>query len=458
MKNFKITKGLDIPLSGIPVQSAPEMREVEHHALLGGDYPGLKPRLSVKEGDKVKRGTPLFRHKDDPAINYGSPVAGTVVAINRGHRRSLVSVVVAKDDKNSQEKFEGIKNIKPSSVSADKLAKILQESGLWIAFRNRPFNKVPHSSQRPDTIFINTMAVDYHSPDPELFLEHHNEEFNKGVLALAALAKRQVFICCAPTSSLAKSEYKSKNVTTATFSGKFPASLSGTHMHFLYPASRQATNFCINYQDVSALGGLLTKGELFNHRMLGLSGPAVNNPRLIISMLGAGIKEIVAEGDDIHDGDNRLISGSVLTGTALKGEEDSFLGRYDLQITALDRGTKREFMGWISPGLNKFSQQRIYLSSLLKPKLFPLSSTTNGSERAMVPMSTYEKIIPHNMLATQLLRSLLVGDIEQAERLGCLELAEEDLALCSFVCPGKYEYGEALRRNLTRIEKENWDA
>ena len=195
-------------------------------------------------------------------------------------------------------------------------------------------------------------------------------------------------------------------------------------------------------------------------RLFGFGGPVVNKPRLVISSVGANINELV-KGElkkELNGDNNRIIAGGIMNGRACTDEEDSFCGRYHLQFSALDQGNQREFMGWLSWGLNKFSNQAIYVSSLSPNKLFNLNSSTNGSERAMVPMSTYEKVMPMNFLPTQLLRSLLVSDIEAAERLGCLELDEEDLALCSFVCSGKYEYGEALRHNLARIEKENWDS
>ena len=464
-KEINIKKGLDIPMSGMPVQSSPEVKETEQVALLGGDYHGLKPAMAVEVGDQVKKGSVLFAAKQNEGVVYTSPASGKVIAINRGARRKLVSVVVAVDGKDTQEKFSSFSTQQLAKIKAADIAKQLQLSGLWCALRTRPFSKIPATSSQADAIFINVMAEDKHSADPQLFLQEHTNDFIQGVKILAALTKEKgrIFVCHAPHIQLPNlPQQNNASITTATFSGKYPASLSGTHMHFLYPAGRGVTNWWINYQDTAAIGRLFLTGELMNQRMISIAGPGISNPRPLITSLGANVDELTA--GELQGSNNRLISGSVLNGAIAggAGEHDAdvgseFLGRYHLQLTALNRGDTREFMGWISPGLNKFSVQNIYVSKLLRSKLFNFTSTTNGSERAMVPMGTYEKIMPHNMLPTQLLRSLLVEDIEMAERLGCLELDEEDLALCSFVCPGKYEYGEALRENLTRIEKENWD-
>lgn len=452
--HIEIAKGLDIPIDGQPDQNIIVNEDVEFNALLGSDYNGLKPKLAIQEGDQVAKGSPLFVSKVDESVVYTAPVSGKVAAINRGHRRALVSVVIAADGKNSQVSFKSPKK-SLSEITATEVAGGLQESGLWTALRTRPFSKVPLSSVRPDAIFINAMANDSYAANPEIFLKEHLESFIDGVRALARLATKQLFICCHPASQLLEANYSEKNITVASFSGKYPASLSGTHMHFLYPAGRMANNFWINYQDVIAIGRFFSNGEIMQQRLFGLGGPVATKPQLIKSSLGANIRELTQ--GKLNGTNNRLIAGGIMNGRACTDESDSFIGRYHLQLAALDQGNKREFMGWLSWGLNKFSNQAIYLSSINPKKLFNLNTSTNGSDRAMVPMSTYEKVMPMNILSTQLLRSLLVGDIEMAERLGCLELDEEDLSLCSFVCSGKYEYGTALRHNLSKIEKENWD-
>jgi Na+-transporting NADH:ubiquinone oxidoreductase subunit A len=235
------------------------------------------------------------------------------------------------------------------------------------------------------------------------------------------------------------------------FSGVHPAGNAGTHIHFLDPANDSKQVWSISYQDIIAIGKLFTTGELSVERIFSIAGPMVKNPRLVKSRLGANITDLLA--GELKSGGNRCISGSVFGGRTARNTVD-YVGRYAQQVSVLEETTEREFMGWLSPGANKFSVMNIYISKLFSGKLFNFTTTTNGSDRAMVPIGTYEKIMPLDILPTQLLRALIVGDTEQAQLLGCLELDEEDLALCTFVCPGKYEYGPILRDNLTRIEKE----
>jgi Na+-transporting NADH:ubiquinone oxidoreductase subunit A len=208
----------------------------------------------------------------------------------------------------------------------------------------------------------------------------------------------------------------------------------------------------INYQDVIDIARLFETGELPVDRVVAIGGPKATKPRLVRTRIGASLPELL-EGEVATDCEVRTISGSVFGGRRADGP-CAYLGRFANQISLLEEGNKREFMGWLSPGTNKFSVLNIYLSKLAKGKLFNFTTTTNGSERAMVPVGAYEKVMPLDILPTQLLRSLIVGDIEVAQLLGALELDEEDLALCTFVCPGKYEYGPILRENLTRIEIE----
>jgi Na+-transporting NADH:ubiquinone oxidoreductase subunit A len=207
----------------------------------------------------------------------------------------------------------------------------------------------------------------------------------------------------------------------------------------------------IGYQDVIAIGRLFLDGRLYTDRVIALAGPQVEQPRLLRTRVGADLQALCA--GQIKNGDNRVISGSVLGGRAVQGAT-AYLGRYHNQVSVLLEGRQREFMGWISPGFNKHSNLGIYFTSIFGTKPLAMTTNTNGSERAMVPVGSYEKVVPMDMLPTQLLRALIVGDTEMAQALGCLELEEEDLALCSYVCPGKYEYGPILRETLTRIEKE----
>ena len=269
---------------------------------------------------------------------------------------------------------------------------------------------------------------------------------------LALLPENQLFLCLDPRdeAELAGQSYRD-NVITEQFAGPHPAGLVGTHMHYLRPAGVGNEVWHVGYQDVIAIGKLFTTGQLSYERVISFAGPQVAEPRLLRTRLGANLDELIL--GELASGESRIVSGSVLSGRKASGHE-AYLGRYDSQVTAIREGRERPLLGYLSPGVERHSVMGIYVSSLTKGKLFPFSTSTQGSERAMVPIGAYEKIMPLDILPTQLLRSLIVGDLESALNLGALELDEEDLALCTYVCPGKYEYGPILRDNLTRIEKE----
>ena len=244
-------------------------------------------------------------------------------------------------------------------------------------------------------------------------------------------------------------------VRAEEFSGPHPAGLPGTHIHHLDPVSLNKTVWYVNYQDVIAIGKLFDTGRLSVERIIALAGPVVNKPRLLRTRVGASVDDIVKE--QICEVDRRVISGSVISGRTASGPF-AYLGRFHDQVCAIAEGRHREFMGWQMPGFNKFSVKRTYASSIFallgQQKKFNMTTDTGGSKRAMVPVGSFEQVMPLDILPTFLLRALLTTDTDQAQALGCLELSEDDLALCTYVCPGKSEYGPMLRRCLDIIEKE----
>lgn len=443
-----IKKGLDLPISGSPEQKISDTKLVSKVAIVGFDYPGMKPTMFVQVGDSVKKGQVLFEDKKTEGVKYTSPTCGKVLEINRGEKRVFQSIVIEVSEGETVQ-FEKFEAATLPNLNRDQIAHNLVESGMWTSFRTRPYSKVPAIDSKPNSIFVTAMDTNPLSADPEVIIQSSSEAFNNGLTLIEKLTDGKVFVCAKENTSL--NVNASSRVVVETFSGPHPAGNAGTHIHFLDPVSDSKQVWTIGYQDVIAVGQLFTSGELFSDRIISLAGPAVKAPRLIKTCLGASLSELTQ--DEYTGNSVRVISGSVLGGRASRGPV-SYLGRYANQISVLEEPKEREFMGWLSPGANKFSVMNIYLSKLFSGKLFNFTTTTNGSERAMVPIGAYEKIMPLDILPTQLLRSLIVGDTEQAQLLGCLELDEEDLALCTFVCPGKYEYGPILRDNLTRIEKE----
>ena len=443
-----IRRGLDLPINGKPEQVISESPAVNSVAIVGPDYNGMKPTMAVKEGDPVKLGQLLFTDKKTEGVRYTAPASGVVSAINRGARRVLESVVidVKGDDK---ELFDKYSANDLANIDRQKVVDNLVQSGAWTSFRTRPFSKVPAIDTTPASIFVTAMDTNPLAVDPNVVMATEQLAFNDGVIVLTRLTEGKVFVCKGDNADFSSPENAS--VVTETFAGAHPAGNAGTHIHHLDPVNVNKVVWTIGYQDVIAIGHLFLSGELYTRRVISLAGPRVNNPRLLATRIGASLDALTA--GSIIGSNNRVISGSVFGGRTANASL-AFLGRYHHQITVLEEGDERLFMHYLRAGFDGFSTLGIYISSLIKGKTFNFTTTTNGSERAMVPIGAYENVMPLDILPTQLLRSLIVGDTEMAQKLGGLELDEEDLALCTYVCPGKYEYGPILRDNLTRIETE----
>lgn len=444
---IRIKRGLDLPITGAPEQRIEAARPVRSVAVIGFDYHGMKPTMSVQVGDRVKLGQVLFSDKKTPGVHFTAPGAGVVSAIHRGEQRVLQSVVIDLDGDDAVE-FASYSDAQLETLSPGQVRENLQQSGLWTALRTRPFSKVPAVDSTPASIFVT--AIDTHplAADPAVVIAESAEDFARGLRVLARLAK--VFVCTAADAKI--SAVGIANVQVEQFAGPHPAGLAGTHIHFLDPVDAHKTVWTIGYQDVIAVGKLFVSGRLAVERVIALGGPMVDKPRLLRSRLGASLDELTA--GELKTGKQvRVISGSVFGGRTSRGA-CAWLGRYHQQVSCLEEGTEREFLHYLRPGVDKHSVLNLYVSKLMSGKLFNFTTSTNGSPRAMVPVGNYEEVMPLDILPTQLLRYLIVGDTEMAQKLGCLELDEEDLALCSYVCAGKYEYGPILRDNLTRIEKE----
>ncbi|MCW8194061.1 Na(+)-translocating NADH-quinone reductase subunit A [Proteobacteria bacterium 005FR1] len=446
---IEIRRGLDLPITGKPEQTIVAGPPIRSVAVIGSDYHGMKPTMAVKPGDKVKLGQELFSDKKTPGVIYTSPASGTVAAVHRGARRVLQSVVIDIDG-DEAETFASYSAAELSSLDRAKVQDNLIKSGQWAALRTRPYSKVPLPDSVPHSIFVTATDTQPLAADPGVIIAEAIDDFNNGLAVLSRLTDGKVFVCTAAGAQL---DIKGPaSVEVHQFGGVHPAGNAGTHIHFLDNVGMgQKTVWSIGYQDVIAVGRLFTTGRLSVERVVALGGPQVEKPQLLRTRLGANVEELTA--GLLKAGENRVVSGSVFGGRNASGPF-AYLGRYHTQVSVLVEGRERPFLHYLGLGSNRFSVLPIYLSKFLKSKRFNFTTSTNGSERAMVPVGSYERVMPLDILPTQLLRSLIVGDTETAQQLGCLELDEEDLALCTFVCPGKYEYGPILRENLSKIERE----
>lgn len=445
---FRIRKGLDLPISGVPEQHVTTGASIHHVAIVGDDYVGMRPAMLVQEGDRVIKGQALFEDKKNPGVMFTAPASGTVVAIHRGERRVLQSVVIQIEGDEKRE-FARFDAADLATLSHDAVQTQLLESGLWTALRTRPYSKTPVPGTVPAAIFVTAIDTNPLSADPQPLILAERKAFDAGLTVLTRLTPGKVHVCQASGGKLGG--HPQGQVAFNEFAGPHPAGLVGTHIHFLGPVSLTKQVWHLNYQDVIAIGKLFTTGELCAERIIAIGGPQATQPRLVRTLLGADLTALLA--GETKEGENRIISGSVLSGRHATGPM-AWLGRFHLQVSVVLEGREKELFGWVLPGAEKYSVTRTTLGHFLRRKLFNFSTSTNGGERAMVPIGNYERVMPLDILPTVLLRDLLAGDTDGAQALGCLELDEEDLALCTYVCPGKYEYGPVLREVLTRIEQE----
>ena len=447
--NFSIKKGLSLPIAGSPAQIISDANTVKSVAVLGNDFVGMKPTMLVEEGQSVKLGQILFADKKIPGVNITSPGTGTVKAINRGAKRVLQSIVIelCGDDEVTFQAYESKKLL---ALGRDEVKKNLLDSGLWTAIRTRPYSKSPSPESSPHSIFVTAMDTNPLAADADVVIQQYAADYSNGLTVLSKLTDGKVYVCQSEDS--AAQSNTPDNLEAHTFSGPHPAGLASTHIHFLDPVNAHKTVWQINYQDVIAIGKLFTTGRLWVERLISLAGPLVNEPRIVRTRIGANIEDLVR--GEVQNVQSRVISGSVLHGHTATNWA-GYLGRFHNQVSVIAESTKRELFGWLRPvGKNKFSAMNVYTPRILGKALLSLTTSQNGSPRAMVPVGVFEKVMPLDILPTQLLRALVTSDTMTAQALGCLELDEEDLALCSFVCSGKFDYGPMLRLNLTQIEKE----
>jgi Na+-transporting NADH:ubiquinone oxidoreductase subunit A len=438
---IKLKRGLDLTLPGAPEQVIGPCPELSRVAVLGADYPDLRPALAVSEGERVRLGQALFTDRRHPEIRYTAPAAGRVLAINRGARRRLSSLVIEVDGEEA-EAYPAHEPARLASLAPETVRDALLRSGLWTSFRSRPYNSIPPPDRRPGALFVNAMDTNPLAADPSVILAEHSEDFRHGVTAVSRLATGITYVCKSPATPLELPA--ADGLVIADFEGPHPAGLAGTHMHYLRARSGETERWHVGYQDVIAIGRLVATGRLWRSRIVAVGGPGVRNPRLLRAPAGASLAELVA--GQLAAG-CRLISGSVLSGRKATPPHD-YLGRYHQQVTVVPEYYARSRSVQVrSPLLSALIRKR---ADIIAPQP---TTAVNGWPAGMLPVEDFERVWPLRTPPLPLLRALLVRDTETAVALGCLDLDEEDLALCSFVCPAKHDYGGALRATLREYER-----
>lgn len=446
----KVKKGLNIPILGSPkqkVDSSPSSK-INSVGLIGKNYRGMKPTLMVEEGDVVKIGQKLFEDKKNPGVFYTASASGKVKSINRGEKRSFLSLIIEVDGKDDvfYSKIES-----PNNLNTEKIKEILLDTGLWTYIRVRPFAKVANPNDNPHSIFVNVMDTQPLAPNPEIIINLHQNEFQVGLQILSKLTEGKVNLCKHPSANIPHGE--SGKVINHFFDGSHPAGLVGYHIHCIDPVINiNKKVWYLGYQDVIAIGQLFSTGNFPTHRYVSLAGPQVENPRILKTRIGANLFDLTK--GELKEAENRIISGSVLSGNQAD-DLVGFLGLYDNIVSVVAEDRKRVFHGFLAPGFDKFSVKNTFVSKIFPLKKFAFGTSLNGSRRDVVPIGSYEQVMPYDMISTFLVRALLSKDLELAEKLGALELDDEDVSLCTFVCPGKNDIGKALVEVLELIDKEN---
>lgn len=445
MKIIHLKKGLDIPISGAPKGGIRKGNKVGQVALVADDYIGMKPTMLVKEGDRVALGEVLFSDKKNDGILFTSPGCGIVSSINRGAKRKFESIVIRLDGD------EAIEFCTPEvgleSYTQEKIREILIKSGLWTTLRTRPYGKNPAVDSTPSSLFVTAADSAPLAADPQLIIEKSPESYQLGLKVLRKMLLCPINYCTGADSLLACENVD--GLDYFSFKGPHPSGLSSTHIHFIDPVSEDKTVWHIGYQDVIAIGFLFTHGQLATERIVSLCGAGTIDPSLVETRIGANLAELCRRELSLED--SRFISGSVLSGREATGVT-GFLGRFHNQISIIYDSSGRSLFNWLLPGKRRFSLRPVFSSAYVKGLKLPMNTALWGGQRAIYPLGTYDEVMPLDIIATSLLKSISKGDTEKSAALGCLELIEEDLGLCGFVCPGKNEFGPVLREVLTAIE------
>ncbi|MGM0666231.1 MAG: Na(+)-translocating NADH-quinone reductase subunit A [Bacteroidota bacterium] len=445
-KQIKLRKGLNIRMKGKADKILIPEERPGRFAVKPVDFPGMVPKMTVKPGAEVKAGTTLFFDKKNEKVKYASPVSGVVLDVVRGERRRILEVII----ETKGDTYEDFGKGDPDKMDAEEIKKKLLDSGLWPAVRQRPYHIVADPEENPRSIFISGFDSAPLAADYDYIIDHMPKEFYlTGIKVLRKLTEGNVYLSLSSntTSDLLKN---TPGVEINYFSGPHPAGNIGVQIHHIAPVNKGETVWYVNLQDIVSIGRLFEEGRYAPDKIVALAGSEVEKPRYYRIRSGASISPIVK--GNITSFNVRYISGNVLTGQKI--QSDGFIGYYDSIVSVIPEGDYYEFFGWITPGLNKFSLSRTFLTWMMPGKKYRLDTNMHGGERAFVVTGEYEKVLPMDIYPMQLLKSILVEDIDRMEQLGIYEVADEDFALCEFICPSKVEIQSIIRKGLDLMVKE----
>ena len=459
-KVIKIRKGLNIRLNGKAEKILVKAEPSDRYAVKPIDFPGLTPKMLVKEGATVKAGTALFMDKNRPHTMFGSPVSGTVEAIVRGEKRRILEVVVKSDGQFIAEDFS---KSKPITLTREAIIEYMLACCVWPFIRQRPYAIIANPKNTPKAIFISCFDSAPLAPDYDYIFQDIDPDFQTGIDTLAKLTSGKVYLCVHTDYPPADNFSKAKNVEIREFSGPHPAGNPGVQIHHIDPVNRGEAVWYVNPQDVTVIGRLMNKAEYDVSKTIVLCGSEINKPRYFKVKGGCRMTSFdeFVNNNSVETHCNaapqnamspRYISGNVLTGTHVAA--DGYLGFYNNQVTVIPEGDYYELLGWAMPGFGKYSAGRTFFSWLRTNKEYNLDTNTHGGHRSLVMTGQYERVFPMDIYPEHLVKAILAGEIEKMEQLGIYEVAEEDFALCEFACTSKTEVQSIIRDGINMMIKE----
>ncbi len=444
---IRLRKGLNIRLAGKAEKILLPEVSVTRFGVRFADFPGLAARLDVQEGSPVKAGTVLFHDKAFPEIKYVSPVSGVVREIVRGEKRVLTEVVIEQDG--SAKIDFGAAD--PLKLTREEVRSRLLNSGLWPVLRQRPYHIVARPDAVPKAVFISAFDTAPLAPDIDFVMANtHGNHLQTGINVLSRLTDGKIHISQEAGGTRVSELKNLQNVEFHSFTGPHPAGNVGIQIHHIDPVAKGEVVWTVDIQDVVALGRLFDTGFHDRERIIALAGVGVIHRKYHRIKPGASVSGILKS--NLQQGNNRVISGNALTGKRIT-PEGSF-GFYDNMVTVLPEGDRSEFFGWATPGLNKFSYWRVFLSKLVPGREYNIDTNFHGGHRAFVVTGHYENVLPMDIYPVHLVKAILAGDVELMENLGIYEVAEEDFALCEYIDPSKTEIQEIIRSGINLMIKE----
>jgi Na+-transporting NADH:ubiquinone oxidoreductase subunit A len=448
MAEFKLKKGFDIKVAGKAELQITDLGAPKKVALQPIDFRGYKPKLEVEVGAVVKKGTPLFHVKSNKAVKFVSPVSGKVTEINRGERRAITEVVVENDSKNDAEKFETYS----VSTTKEQIVETMLKGGMWPLVRQRPFSKIANPADSPRDIFISGMDTAPLAADVKFIMQGLEKEFQQGITILSKLTEGKIYLSTDGNGDGVPAFQNAINVIKNSFSGPHPAGNVGVHIHHVKPVKSPDVVWYVQPYAVAMIGRFFQTGEYPAERVIAIAGHALKKRQYYKTIVGAPVSALVTEANLDHP-EARIISGNVLTGRKILHK--GFIGFYDNLVSVIPEGPKeRRLIGWYRPGFNLRSHSRSFLSTWINRDENKVDTLLNGANRTFVMSGDYEKVLPMDIYPVYLAKSVLAEDIEEMEGLGILEVDEEDMALCSYICPSKHDFGAIIRDGLNLIEKE----